>query len=297
MADEKKNVALRNNIGDQVIGRLNELAQANFKFPKDYNYVNAIKMSVLKLQELKDKDKRPALEVCDPVSISSALFKMATKGLNLAYNQAYAVVRGTELCIDPGYFGNALMVKRIFPDWEPMPHSIREGDEYVTEVDPKTGKKKLLKHVQKLENLDKDFIGGYIYLPSKDGEMYLYEMTRKQILTAWSKSSSREQATHKQFDEKMLQKTLVNSGCTMIINSTPELKAFDDDDNEEQTNSNLKQLSTEQVGEVVEYEEVTETVDASTLNNKEELSGANASAGEPETIKEEKKKQVETRPF
>jgi recombination protein RecT len=297
MADEKKNVALRNNIGDQVIGRLNELAQANFNFPKDYNYVNAIKMSVLKLQELKDKDKRPALEVCDPVSISSALFKMATKGLNLAYNQAYAVVRGTDLCIDPGYFGNVLMVKRIFPDWEPMPHSIREGDEYVTEVDPKTGKKKLLKHVQKLENLDKDFIGGYIYLPSKDGEMYLYEMTRKQILTAWSKSSSREQATHKQFDEKMLQKTLVNSGCTMIINSTPELKAFDDDDNEEQTNSNLKQLSTEQVGEVVEYEEVTETVDASTLNNKEELSGANASVGEPETIKEEKKKQVKARPF
>lgn len=295
MADEKKNVALRNNIGDQVIGRLNELAQANFNFPKDYNYVNAIKMSVLKLQELKDKDKRPALEVCDPVSVSSALFKMATKGLNLAYNQAYAVVRGTELCIDPGYFGNVLMVKRIFPDWEPMPHSIREGDEYVTEVDPKTGKKKLLKHVQKLENLDKDFIGGYIYLPSKDGEMYLYEMTRKQILAAWSKSSSREQATHKQFDEKMLQKTLVNSGCTMIINSTPELKAFDDDDNEEQTNSNLKQLSTEQVGEVVEYEEVTETVDASTLGNKEELNDTNA--GDSVTTKEEKKKQIKKRPF
>ena len=274
---------------------MNELAQANFNFPKDYNYVNAIKMSVLKLQELKDKDKRPALEVCDPASISSALFKMATKGLNLAYNQAYAVVRGTELCIDPGYFGNVLMVKRIFPDWEPMPHSIREGDEYVTEVDPKTGKKKLLKHVQKLENLDKDFIGGYIYLPSKDGEMYLYEMTRKQILAAWSKSSSREQATHKQFDEKMLQKTLVNSGCTMIINSTPELKAFDDDDNEEQTNSNLKQLSTEQVGEVVEYEEVTETVDASTLGNKEELNGANA--GDSVTTKEEKKEQIKERPF
>lgn len=259
--EEKKGVALRNNIGDQVIGRLNELSQANFTFPKDYNYVNAIKMSVLKLQELKDKDKRPALEVCDPRSIQSALFKMATKGLNLAYNQCYAIVRGNELCIDPGYFGNTLMVKRIFPDWEPMPHSIREGDEYVTEIDPKTGKKKLVKHVQKLENMDKDFIGGYIYLPSKDGDMYLYEMTRKQILTAWSKSSSREQATHKQFDEKMLQKTLVNSGCTMIINSNIELNAFDDED-EGQVNRNLKQIGEERVGEVVEYEEVGEAVEA-----------------------------------
>ena len=81
----------------------------------------------------------------------------------------------------------------------------------------------------------------------------------------------------------------------MIINSTPELKAFDDDDNEEQTNSNLKQLSTEQVGEVVEYEEVTETVDASTLGNKEELNGANA--GDSVTTKEEKKEQIKERPF
>ena len=47
-------------------------------------------------------------------------------------------------------------------------------------------------------------------------------MTKKQILQAWAKSSSREQATHKAFDEKMVGKTLVNSGCNMIINSTPE---------------------------------------------------------------------------
>ena len=66
-------------------------------------------------------------------------------------------------------------------------------------------------------------------------------------------------------------------------------------DNEEQTNSNLKQLSTEQVGEVVEYEEVTETVDASTLGNKEELNGANA--GDSVTTKEEKKEQIKERPF
>lgn len=253
--EEEKKTTLRANVGDQVIGRLNELAQANFTFPKDYNFVNAIKMSVLKLQELKDKDKRPALEVCTPASVQSALFKMATKGLNLAYNQAYAVVRGTELCIDPGYFGNVLMVKRIFPNWEPMPHSIRQGDEYVTEVNPMTGKKKLVKHIQKLENLDKDFIGGYIYLPSKDGDMYLYEMTRKQILTAWSKSSSREQATHKQFDEKMLQKTLVNSGCTMIINSTPELNTFATDGDETEIEPSM-QLASHPLGEVVDFEEV-----------------------------------------
>lgn len=253
MTEELKKGALQRNVGDMVIERLNALAEANFTFPKDYNYVNAIKMSVLKLQELKDKNGKTALEVCTPESVQSALFKMSTKGLNLAYNQAYAIVRGNVLCIDPSYFGNVLMVKRIFPDWEPMPHSIREGDEYVTEVDPVTSKKKLVKHIQKLENLDNDFIGGYILLPSKDGVPYLYEMTKKQILTAWSKSSSVNQGVHKTFSEKMVGKTLVNSGCTMIINSTPELQAFEDVDNE--VEGQLTQIESK-IGEVVDFEEV-----------------------------------------
>jgi recombinational DNA repair protein RecT len=76
--------------------------------------------------------------------------------------------------------------------------------------------------------MDNGFVGGYMYLP--DGELYI--MTKKQILTAWSKSSSREQTTHKQFDEKMVQKTLVNSGCNIIINSTPEYQiAMDEETN------------------------------------------------------------------
>ena len=110
------------------------------------------------------------------------------------------------------------MVKRIYPKWNPVPCVIREDDVCTYTIDPATGKRHIVKHEQKLENIDKDFVGGYLYLPTGD----LYIMTKKQILTAWSKSSSREQATHRAFSEKMVGKTLVNSGCTMIINSTPE---------------------------------------------------------------------------
>lgn len=95
---------------------------------------------------------------------------------------------------------------------------IREGDVFEYAYDKDTGKKHIVKHEQKLENMDKGFVGGYMYLP--DGDLFI--MTKRQILTAWSKSSSREQSVHKQFDEKMVQKTLVNSGCNMVINSTPE---------------------------------------------------------------------------
>ena len=225
MANE---VQVKQNVGDQVIARVNSLCEAGFNMPKDYNFVNAIKMSVLKLQDLKDKNGKSALEVCTPASIQTALFRMCCKGLNAALNQVYFIVRGNVLCDQDSYFGKVLMVKRIYPDWNPIPVVIREDDVFEYAINPKDGKKYVVKHEQKIENIDKGFVGGYMYLP--DGELYI--MSKKQIMTAWSKSSNREQTTHKQFDEKMVQKTLVNSGCNMIINSTPEYQiAMDEETN------------------------------------------------------------------
>ena len=255
MANE---VQVKQNVGDQVIARVNSLCEAGFNMPKDYNFVNAIKMSVLKLQDLKDKNGKSALEVCTPASIQTALFRMCCKGLNAALNQVYFIVRGNVLCDQDSYFGKVLMVKRIYPEWNPVPVVIREGDVFEYGIDPNTGKRYIVTHEQKLGNIDNDFIGGYMYLPT--GELFM--MTKKQIMTAWSKSSSREQTTHKQFDEKMVQKTLVNSGCNMIINSTPEYKMGLDEDTVE---IESKLPDTEKNEEFIEVEEVNEEiVDTST---------------------------------
>lgn len=244
-------VQLKQNVGDAVIARVNSLCEAGFTMPKDYQFVNAIKMSMLKLQDLKDKNGKSALEVCTPVSIQTALFSMACKGLNAALNQIYFIVRGNVLCAQESYYGKVLMVKRIYPHWNPVPVVIREGDVFEYGIDPNSGKKFIVKHEQKLENMDNGFVGGYMYLP--DGELYI--MTKKQILTAWSKSSSREQTTHKQFDEKMVQKTLVNSGCNIIINSTPEYQIAMD----EETNLIENKLpDNEKFEEFAEAEEVVE---------------------------------------
>jgi len=265
-------IQVKTNVGDQVIARVNSLCEAGFTMPKDYNYVNAIKMSMLKLQDLKDRNGKSALEVCSPVSIQTALFKMCCRGLNMATNQCYPIVRGNVLCVDDSYFGKVLMVKRIYPEWNPNPVVIREGDVFDYAIDPKTGMKYIVKHEQKLENMDKPFVGGYIYLPT--GELYI--MTKKQIMTAWSKSSSREQATHKQFDEKMVQKTLVNSGCNMIINSTPEYQMGLD----EETTMIENKLPSD--GKYAEYEEVYE---------EEEEPIVKKSVVEEEEVEEEVKKE------
>lgn len=251
-----ENQMVKTNVGDAVIARVNSLCEAGFNMPKDYNFVNAIKMSVLKLQDLKDKNGRSALEVCTPVSIQTALFRMCCKGLNAALNQVYFIVRGNVLCDQDSYFGKVLMVKRIYPDWNPVPVVIREDDVFEYAINPNNGKKYVVKHEQKLENVDKGFVGGYMYLPN--GELYI--MSKKQIMTAWSKSSSREQTTHKQFDEKMVQKTLVNSGCNMIINSTTEYQISMD----EETNVVENKLPDTEKYEDFEEVDATEVVDETT---------------------------------
>lgn len=229
---ENTQAMVKKDIGTQVIDRVSTLCDAGFTMPKDFNYVNAIKSSMLALAEVQDRNKKPALEVCTPASVQTALFEMCTKGLDVSKKTAYFIVRGNKLCLHVSYFGHILMVKRLFPNWSPVAHTIREGDVFEYAIDPETGKMKLTKHEQKLANLDNDFIGAYMYLPCSDGTQELYVMTRKQIMKAWSKSSSQSLQTHKDFDEKMALKTIINSGCTKIINATPDPTStpLDDDD-------------------------------------------------------------------
>ena len=217
-----ENKLVKKDIGTQVLDRVNQLCEAGFKMAPDFSAINAIKATMLMLQQVVDKNKRPALEVCTPVSIQTALFEMCVQSLDVSKRQAYLLVRGDKLCFQPSYFGHILQVKRLFPDWSPVAHTVREGDEFEYTINPENGKMKLVKHTQKLENLDKDFIGAYMYLPCADGEPELYVMTRKQIMRAWSKSSSQTLQTHKDFDEKMALKTIINSGCTKVINATPD---------------------------------------------------------------------------
>ena len=250
----------KTDIGSSVITRVNQLCATGFTMPADYNYVNAIKMSMLKLNDVKDKNGNAALAVCTPNSVATALFQMATKGLNAALNQCYLIVRGDQLTLNESYFGKILQVKRIFPDWNPSPRVIREGDVFEFEIIPATGHRRLVKHQQTLESMDKDFVGGYVILPTVDGEGDLYIMTKKQILAAWAKSSSKEHLTHKQFDEKMVTKTVVNSGCNTIINATPSLGASDGP----MDDPNAPEDIDDQTPEVIDIEAKAEPIDLET---------------------------------
>ena len=261
MAEAKKTTS---NVGTLVLNRVDEMCKVGFTMPKDYNYVNAVKATMLKLQEVKDKNGKPALEVCTPSSIQSALFAMVVKGLDVSKNQAYLVCYGQQLQLQESYFGKVLQVKRIFPEWEPRPNIVHEGDTFKYTVNPETGRRELVEHTQSLENLDKPIVGGYIYLPCADGGKDLYCMTYKQIVAAWNKSRSGG-ATAKQFPEKMAMKTLVNSGCTMVINSTPSQSSFADNSDDPNAPEPAQEFDyAEEVVEVHELPAAPQDVDTET---------------------------------
>lgn len=264
-----------NDFGSQVIQRVDDLCKVGFTLPKDYNHVNAIKASVLVLSELKDRNGRPFNEVCTPQSIQKALFSMATKGLDVSRNQAYYIVRGNQLCLHESYFGKVARVKRVYPDFDPTPRVVYQGDVFEYTTDVKTGRMQLVKHEQKIENLDKDFVGAYMYLPCPDGGQKLYIMTKKAILQAWMKSSNKSMTVQHEFREKMIGKTIINSGCTMIINATPEL--FE---------SNI------QVNENGNDDDIVEEVQAETLSESEPIEINPEEIPEAETPKEEIKEQT-----
>lgn len=220
-------------VGTLVINKIGDLvSNTGLTMPEGYNYVNAIKASALALHGMSDKDGHPILEVCTTSSIQNALFEMVTKGLDVSKKQAYFIKRGNKLTLQESYFGKLLQLRRIYPKFELTPRVIYEGDEFRYSTDISTGRKFLVKHEQRLENTDNNFVGAYVYLPCSDGGRNLYLMTRKQILAAWSKSSDARHSVHNQFTEKMVIKTIVSSACGMIINSDTRLMNYSVNPNE-----------------------------------------------------------------
>ena len=267
MAEVKKTVK---SVGDIVLSRVNEMSEAGFTLPADYNPTNAIKASMLVLQEIKDKNGKPALEVCTQASIQAALFKMLTFGEDVSKTQGYFIVYGSQLQYQESYFGKVLRVRRIFPEWTPVPMLIHEGDSFEYAIDPETGRKKVLKHEQKLENIDKAIIGGYLYIPCADGGKDLYIMTAKEIAAAHSKSRGGG-AVHKQFSTKMYSKTLVSSGCNYILNSTPSQSNIADNSDDPNAPEPTQEFDyAEEVVEVHELPAAPQDIDTETGEIKEE---------------------------
>ena len=82
--EDNKQIAKKEDYGALVINQVGTLVNTGLTMPKDYNYVNAVKASMLVLNEMTDKQGNKILPQCTKGSVMTSLFKMVTKGLDVS---------------------------------------------------------------------------------------------------------------------------------------------------------------------------------------------------------------------
>lgn len=220
------------NIVDGVANRVREFQKnGELVFPDNYIPENALKSAFLVLQETQDKNYKPVLETCTKPSISNALLSMVVQGLNPDKKQCYFIAYGNKLVLQRSYFGAMHVAKTVDSNIEEIYAAVvYEGDDFEYEI--KHGKERVIKHTQKLGNINKDkIIAAYATILYKDGAELSTIMTIDQIKQAWKQSPMKPVdekgnvkvgSTHDKFTEEMAKKTVVNRACKYVINSSSD---------------------------------------------------------------------------
>lgn len=210
---------IQKDITDAVNSKLGELQKEGLVVPPNYNASNALKSAFFKLQEVRDKSGKPALEVCTKESIANALLDMVVQGLSPAKTQCYFVVYGNKLQMQRSYFGTQAVLKRLSEVKDIWANVIYQDDEF--DYENFRGRERLISHKTKLENRDKEIVGAYAVILTADDEEILTVMTRKEIETAWGQSKT-GQAVHKKFPQEMAKRTVINRAAKAFINTSDD---------------------------------------------------------------------------
>lgn len=216
----KNEVAIiQKDITDSVNLSLERLQSEGLTVPPKYNPSNALKSAFFKLQEIKDRNDKPALEVCTRESIANALLDMVVQGLSPAKTQCYFIVYGKELQMSRSYFGTQAVLKRLNNVKDIWANVIYQDD--IFDYENVSGRERLVKHETKFENRDKPILGAYAVIKTADDEEILTVMTMKEIQASWSQSKTR-QAVHNKFPQEMAKRTVINRAAKAFINTSDD---------------------------------------------------------------------------
>jgi recombination protein RecT len=218
---------------ESVLARISTFqTNGGLKLPPDYSAENAVRSAWLILQEVKNTSNQPALQVCTPASIANAMLNMVLQGLNPVKKQCYFIVRGSQLCMDRSYIGTIAIAKRVAKVQDANANVVYQGDEFEYEINTVTGKKKVTKHIQKLENIDINKItGAYVTIVPNEGETFSEIMTMAQIRQAWMQGAAKGGSpAHKNFPDQMAMKTVTSRGLKIAIGSSDDSGLYDDDE-------------------------------------------------------------------
>lgn len=268
--DEKTSIQKFENISEQVLSRIEQFQKdGSMILPKNYSVENHMKSAWLALQEVEDKEHHKALQMCTKESIANSLLDMVLQGLSVSKNQGYFIVYENKLVFKRSYFGTIALAKRagrMVSD--PVANVIYEGDDFQYEIDPKTAKVAIIKHSQKLENIDNSKIkGAYALVTLADGTTQVTIMSMQQIRAAWGQGATKGNSpAHKNFAEEMAKKTVIGRACKVIINSSGDAWLYDGKEDDADSDKASIQRDAAQHSDVqiidttaVEFDDVSET--------------------------------------
>jgi recombination protein RecT len=256
---------IQKNISDQVLSKIKGFESAGLQLPANYAVDNAMKAAWLVLQDTEDRNHKKALEVCTKESIANSLLDMVLQGLSVAKKQGYFVVYGNKLEFQRSYFGTVAVAKRSGGIvGEPVANVIYEGDDFVYAIDPETGLTKIVKHDQKIENIDVSKIkGAYAIAKKQDGSSLIEIKTISQIKQAWLQSPTKGQSpAHKNFPDQMAKRTVISAVCKMVVNSSDDAWLYEGKKDEfdaspvDQRNAEISASTGNKFIEEASYEEV-----------------------------------------
>lgn len=268
--DEKTSNQKFENISEQVLSRIEQFQKdGSMILPKNYSVENHMKSAWLALQEVEDKEHHKALQICTKESIANSLLDMVLQGLSVSKKQGYFIVYGNKLIFQRSYFGTIALAKRAGGIVsEPVANVIYEGDDFQYEINPKTAKVSIIKHSQKLENIDNSKIkGAYALVTLADGTTQVTIMSMQQIRAVWGQGATKGNSpAHKNFAEEMAKKTVIGRACKAIINSSDDAWLYDGKEDDADSDKASIQRDAAQHSDVqiidttaVEFDDVSET--------------------------------------
>lgn len=229
-------MAVAGSLTANVEGKVSEmLKDKRLDLPADYSYANALKSAQLAIMEVKDRNQRPALQVCTKESVIQSMLSMVVQGLNPDKKQAYFICYGTKLTLMRSYFGDIAVAKRVDPNVEDIVAQVvykGEKDNFRIEVLP-NGKMLVTQHIPDVfgSRTRNDIIGAYATVTYKDGTAWSEFRTMEQIKEAWKhsqrnpindKGEIKEGTTHYTETEDMCRRTVVKRACKQIINASSD---------------------------------------------------------------------------
>lgn len=261
MSSENKALVMKDTV-DIVAKRVRQFQESGqLHLPTNYSAENAMKSAWLVLQSTVDKSGKPALQVCTRDSVANALLDMVVQGLNPAKKQCYFIVYGNKLICQRSYFGSMHLVKEVAGAKDIYAQVVYKGDDFQYEISK--GRKKIIKHVQKIENIkNENIIAAYCVIEFGDERPdYTEIMTIDQIKQSWRQSPMYKDGgngTHQKFTEEMAKKTVINRACKAFINSSNDnnlfLRAFNRADEERAEQEVAQEVAENANSEVIDIE-------------------------------------------